>query len=122
MWSLITKLEPPRPPEPQIPLQHFQNYINNMYGPQLDNSLKTQIGGDPPISYCSLLMDPVNDNDYTYVDQDLRWTIYQCMYHRPEDRPELHTLLEQARGKINENFPNETDQYVREWVHTWYVT
>ena len=42
------------------------------------------------------------------------------MYHRPEDRPSLEKLLKQAEEKVQEDFPGETDDDIRRWIHFWF--
>ena len=78
MWVFITRLNVPVPPQPQVPhgLEGLQN---------IDEHVDVN---DLPVSYCEYLCDP-NVHDYDWVDEELRKTIYKCMYHRPRDRPTL---------------------------------
>ncbi|KAI1080696.1 hypothetical protein F5B20DRAFT_538587 [Whalleya microplaca] len=118
MWMLITRFKPPIPPQPQIPPDTDTSNWN------FDdvNSIRSNIrlmGFAQPISYCPLLRDDRVD-DYNWADQTLRQTIYECMYHRPKDRPTLDVLLQQAKQKVTQEFPGETDQVVRAWIHKWF--
>ncbi|KAK6069828.1 hypothetical protein SCUP515_08841 [Seiridium cupressi] len=70
-----------------------------------------------PISYCALFMDP-DINDYDWVDLELRRVLFECMYHKPADRPTLESLLQTAKAKIAQDF-HETDQQVRTWMAKW---
>ncbi|KAK9772779.1 putative serine threonine protein kinase protein [Seiridium cardinale] len=118
MWCLITRLNPPLPPQPQIPEDLWNTYAfpagTNKY--DFDAHLE-EIGYDGPISYCPLLCD-LDVEDYDWVDQDLRNTLYRCMYHLPSDRPSLDELLRAAKAKIAQNF-NEPDDEIRRWIKKW---
>ncbi len=109
MWVLITKLQPALPPQPQPPLAYrpengdIEDFVHSMR---------------LPVSYCPLLMDP-NVHDYDWVDVELRQTIYNCMYHRPDDRPTLENLLAAAKIGAQKGFRGETDQYVTRWIQRW---
>lgn len=67
-----------------------------------------------PVSYCGWLMDA--NSDYTWVDRELRQQVYNCMNHRPRDRPDLAALLTTAKAGIQKNFEGETDEYIRRWI------
>ncbi|KAI0007849.1 kinase-like domain-containing protein [Xylariaceae sp. FL0662B] len=115
MWTIITQLEPPLPPQPQVPPQMIINENNLPKGSfSIDEEVKA-IDPDAPISYCPLLMD--GDNEYEYIDPELRWVIYQCMYHRPNDRPTVEELLEHAKEGITRSYEGETDEAVKSWFH-----
>lgn len=115
MWSLITKLDAPTPPQPQVPdgLDVGQDPNKNL----IDGLLEAMgyIGG---ISYCPLLKDPDFD-DYDWVDDGLRTTIYKCMYHRPRDRPSLAALLDEAKRNAQEDF-GESDEEIQRWIRRWF--
>ena len=116
MWILITKLQPPCPPQPQIPRhRHVPPGIGR--GPNLDQLVDDH---NVPVSYCPLLMDPEPINDYKWVDEELRKTIRDCMYHRPRDRPTLERLLEEAKDGAQRQFPGEDDDYIRQWIKRWF--
>lgn len=117
MWCLITRLEVPLPPQPQIPLDllgtvQFPNPSNKR---GFDEILAAR-GYSGPISYCALLLD--QRSKYEWVDNDLRNVLYRCMFHRPADRPSLEELLEMAKGKVAEE-GQDTDNAVRSWVKKW---
>ncbi|KAI1342945.1 hypothetical protein F5Y15DRAFT_371434 [Xylariaceae sp. FL0016] len=123
MWCLITKLEPPAPPDPQPPyeLNGTFNYSND--GKQL---VHEAIDDEPKyanfrVSYCPLLMDPTCKT-YDWVDKELRQTIFECMYHRPADRPSIQKLLQQALKGARKAFPGEDDDSIRRWVNYWFYT
>ncbi|XXG99954.1 hypothetical protein Hte_006295 [Hypoxylon texense] len=114
MWMLITKSEPPIPPQPQIPFD-LDYDATNRTPREIDRDFRI-LDMNEPTSYCAWLLDP--DTEFNWVDFDLRERIYQCMYHRPDDRPTLSALLREAETKLcNEAFPGESDDFVREWVH-----
>ncbi|KAI0595087.1 hypothetical protein F4775DRAFT_595576 [Biscogniauxia sp. FL1348] len=121
MWILITKLEFPAPPDPQLPYDQ----VNRAPG-QKDKkdfrkerkAYKAATGEDHKISYCALLMDP-NVHDYDWVDPELREILFRCMYHNPLDRPNLSALLDSAIKGTAKQFPGETDSEVRKWVYDW---
>ncbi|KAI0139445.1 kinase-like domain-containing protein [Hypoxylon sp. NC0597] len=124
MWVLITKYHPPMPPQPQAPeevVEAAAEYLSANPTTEETSDAYTKVLNNlkfPPISYCALLWDS-SIHDYDYIDKDLRRTIYECLYHRPNDRPTLSVLLEQATQKASATFDNETDQDIREWVHRW---
>ncbi|KAI1645119.1 kinase-like domain-containing protein [Daldinia loculata] len=109
MWIIITQRQPPSPPQPQIPPGVY--IPGGRHAVNIDDALR---GMNPnlPISYCPLLM----DGQFNNVDEDLRRTIYQCMYHNPSHRPTVEELLVQGRVGIQKVFPNETDEVVNRWV------
>ncbi|KAI1499101.1 hypothetical protein F5X99DRAFT_391237 [Biscogniauxia marginata] len=121
MWILITQLEAPAPPAPQAPY-HLVSQIPTVNGKKdIDTYLKTHpdtTGEGHKISYCPLFMDPQN-HDYDWVDKELRETIFKCMYHEPRHRPLLDDLLPAAIAGTKKNFPGETDDFIRQWVHYW---
>ncbi|KAI8635549.1 hypothetical protein F5Y19DRAFT_469425 [Xylariaceae sp. FL1651] len=120
MWVLITKYEPPIPPDPQPPYDQVHNYPR-------DNSGRRKIGdlfeeaeyNDFKISYCALLRDP-QVNDYDWVDETLRQTLFKCMHHKPDDRPTLPELLEEAEANVKKPFLGEEDRNIREWIQHWF--
>lgn len=109
----MTKLRPPLPPQPQIPptLALPQNPTPQ----EIDEAVNDD---RVPVSYCTLLMDP-NITAYDYIDVELRQTVYDCMFHRPKDRPTLETLLDQAKIGAKKRFPGEDDGYIRRWISRW---
>ncbi|KAK6073202.1 hypothetical protein SCUP234_08800 [Seiridium cupressi] len=118
MWCLITRLNPPLPPQPQIPEELWSNYAFPAGTSKHDfDAHLEEIGYDGPISYCPLLCD-LDIEDYDWADLDLRNTIYRCMYHLPSDRPSLDELLRAAKAKIAQNF-NEPDDEIRRWIKKW---
>ncbi|KAI2633358.1 hypothetical protein GGS21DRAFT_544035 [Xylaria nigripes] len=120
MWRLITNHLPPLPPMPQPPYEEVDNYppINSYGQTNIDLALQDEKYKDFKISYCPWLMDP-KVTDYDWVDKDLRQTIFECMYHKPDDRPTLEALLRAAEDKVLDEFPGETDDLVREWIQYW---
>ncbi|OTA94629.1 hypothetical protein M434DRAFT_10577 [Hypoxylon sp. CO27-5] len=124
MFMLITKCYPPMPPQPDPPQQSKDQALNSLGNNptrrQIRRALDAVIdnANDQRFSYCAALMDNTI-HDYDYVDVALRQTIYECMYHNPNDRPTLSTLLEQATQKASDAFNNESDLDVRAWMHKW---
>lgn len=123
MWSLITTFHPPVPPQPQVPPE--LNIPRGLNPEELEERLRQELRAakkDIPISYCSLLLDPTDK--YEWVDKDLRKRIYECMYHRPQDRPKLPTLLEEALRKSIPDplIEEESDESIRRWVNKWLVS
>ncbi|KAI0377989.1 kinase-like domain-containing protein [Hypomontagnella monticulosa] len=119
MWSLITGFQPAKPPQPQVP--PGLDIPDGLNPEELENELRRKLVGDKkntPISYCSMLLGPTDA--YEWVDKDLRQRIYECMYHRPQDRPTLSALLDEALYKNSPViFPEETDEDIRRWVNRW---
>ncbi|KAI1207563.1 kinase-like protein [Annulohypoxylon truncatum] len=115
MWVVITQLSPPLPVQPQPPAG--LNPKRNKKGliPSYLDQFVDPTDPETRISYCPLLMDPARST-YDYVDIELRTAIYECMYHRQDDRPTVERLLEQARKGANKIFSGETDASVKEWV------
>ena len=122
MWSLITGFQPAKPPQPQVP--PGLDIPDGLNPEELENELRRRLVGDKkntPISYCSMLLGPTDA--YEWVDKDLRQRIYECMYHRPQDRPTLSALLDEALYKNSPViFPEETDEDIRRWVNRWFVS
>ncbi|KAI1377846.1 kinase-like protein [Hypoxylon crocopeplum] len=112
MWIIITQNDPPQPPQPQIPPGVVIPPNNNGNPRSIDQIIRAT-NPDMPISYCPLLMD---GDSYGFVDEELRRTVYQCMYHRPSHRPTVEALLEQAVRGSKKAFPREGDDTVKEWV------
>jgi hypothetical protein len=77
MWVLITKYEPPVPPQPQLPehLLHLDVAYNNKGQRDIDDYLGNY--DDILISYCPLLMDP-QVNDFNWVHRAMRSTLFRC--------------------------------------------
>lgn len=77
MWTLITKHEPPVPPQPQFPA----DLIIELYPPYNREGQRDipddAINPEDPISYCPLLLNE-DIHDYDWVDRELRETIYRC--------------------------------------------
>ncbi|KAI0886530.1 kinase-like protein [Annulohypoxylon maeteangense] len=111
-WVVITQRDAPIPVEPQPPLGMVVPRLENRLVPSYLDNL---IGPDDRISYCPYFMDP-DDNPYEYVDAELRRTIYECMYHRQDDRPTVETLLPQAQAGVQKEFQGESDDFIKEWV------
>ncbi|KAI0828786.1 kinase-like protein [Hypoxylon sp. FL0890] len=116
MWILITQLEPPKPVQPQIP----EGVIippteEGRESPDIDAEIRKQ-QPNAKVSYCPLLMDG-DGGFYSYIDVELRRTIYECMYHNPTHRPTIEALLEQAQEGVRKSFANESDQVVREFTN-----
>ncbi|XXH01382.1 hypothetical protein Hte_007742 [Hypoxylon texense] len=123
MWCVITQRDPPEPPQPQIPA-HIQipalpaGMTIDQWLDQYDQQ-QSQLTGVPqktPISYCLWMADGGPDGFFQYVDADLRRILYECMYHRPEDRFSVERLLELALLGASKSFPNESDKFIQEWV------
>ncbi|KAI1369952.1 hypothetical protein F5Y08DRAFT_347477 [Xylaria arbuscula] len=112
MWQLIVQKFGPTPPTPQPPDELLDD-------PDVDSALRNPQYANFRISYCDGLLDP-DVNEFDWVDRDLRQTIFECMYHRPDDRPSLEQLLTQAKEKIQEEFQGENDNLVREWFADWF--
>ncbi|KAI1413496.1 kinase-like protein [Hypoxylon sp. FL1857] len=107
MWTIITQMRPPKPPQPQVPRgvtippgTHSIDYV----------LAKTTL--NPHISYCPLLM----DGGYDYIDIDLRRTIYECMYHNPTHRPTVEDLLRQAQHGVQRTYFGESDTTIETFV------
>lgn len=120
MWVLITQRETPEPPQPQIPpgiqippvlpqgIANIDQFINEFDRQQ---SVATGVPQRTPISYCPWLWTDGGPNGFfNYVDADLRRILYECMYHRPEDRITVERLLEQAIEGAGRMYPGEDDQ------------
>ncbi|KAI1827049.1 hypothetical protein F4861DRAFT_551861 [Xylaria intraflava] len=121
MWQLITGHEAPIPPNPQPPYDEVDRYppYNEEGQTNMDKALQDRRYKGFKISYCPLLMDP-RVSDYDWVDRKLRKTIFECMYHKPDDRPSLAKLLAEAEERLQAEFPGETDDKIREWVQHWF--
>ncbi|KAI0126081.1 hypothetical protein BJ170DRAFT_725884 [Xylariales sp. AK1849] len=121
MWSLITQVWAPHPPQAQVPPHLAGDVVKPAEGSaDIDGELESW-GYDTstqPISYCEFLKDPEVDG-FNWVDEDLRETVFRCMYHDPYDRPFLHELLDQAKQKLAEDF-GESDEYIRRWIKKWF--
>ncbi|KAI1771425.1 hypothetical protein F4818DRAFT_429067 [Hypoxylon cercidicola] len=125
MWVVITQMEVPLPPQPQVPPglwipQLPPGMSIDQYLEQYDRSesIRTGTPQRSKISYCPWLYTDGGPNGFfNYVDMDLRRTIFECMYYRPEDRPTVERLLHQARFGASKTFPNETDDDIRQWVN-----
>ncbi|KAI1390443.1 uncharacterized protein F4822DRAFT_443300 [Hypoxylon trugodes] len=108
MWMLITKYTPPTPPEAQIPYDLDVNInidddsdVDNPFDPhERHENIHSQLPEGARISYCPYIMDPASADSYAWADKDLRERVYQCMYHRPQDRPTLEVLLKEAEEKV----------------------
>ncbi|KAJ8132334.1 hypothetical protein O1611_g1294 [Lasiodiplodia mahajangana] len=123
MWELITGYEPPVPPEPQPPYSEVDLYppINNLGQTLLDGIFEDPQYVDFKISYCALLLDPREGSRYSWVDEALRDIIFQCLYHKPDDRPTLEELQNQAELALQpDTFPEESDNYIRDWIDYWF--
>ncbi|KAK6222345.1 hypothetical protein LQW54_001045 [Pestalotiopsis sp. IQ-011] len=102
MWCFLTMRYPPRPPQAQVP-PHLRHLVvgqsRSAYDNILFNSPNLYTG---PISYCAVLCDQRGQpgDAYAWVDDDLKQTLWECMYHNPADRPDLQTLLAQAQAKM----------------------
>jgi serine/threonine protein kinase len=122
MWSLITGKMPPMPPRPVFP-RNKRSWIRETTTRAQFQEILDYHGYKGPISYCHHLFDDMGSpNDrYGDVDDDLRDTLYKCMFHRPADRPTLKALLDQAKLKIVPGaFPSEDDDMILEWVRRWF--
>ncbi|ETS76688.1 hypothetical protein PFICI_12075 [Pestalotiopsis fici W106-1] len=124
MWMLITGLAPPSPPKPVFPPD--QNHHITASTPRSQyHTILQNVGYNGPISYCAILCDSIDSpaDPFASVDQDLRWTIFRCLYHCPHHRPNLNELLDQAKEKIGPNiFPGETDAQINTWVENWFYS
>ncbi|KAI0895258.1 kinase-like protein [Annulohypoxylon nitens] len=122
MWNVITQFQQPTPVRPQIPLDQLDNIEPHRDWQDRTPSFVDELinTADPKvkISYCPLLMDK-GPTAYDGIDVELRRTVYECMYHRPHDRPTIEALLAQAEAGIQKQFPGETDKHVQEWVIDW---
>ncbi|RYP84097.1 hypothetical protein DL769_001242 [Monosporascus sp. CRB-8-3] len=112
MWILITKHWPPTPPQPQLPPTFPMPPLGGM---TIDDIVDQQ---EVKVSYCPWLLDPDN-KDYDWVDKELRTTIFECLNHKPGDRPTLETLLEAAKNGYRKRFHGEDDGYIRRWIRKW---
>lgn len=74
-----------------------------------------QQSSDDPLHYAALLMD---DPELSYIDEDLRTTIMQCMRHYPDERPTLDVLIAQAKEGTQREYEGETDDVIKNWVKT----
>ncbi|KAI0553968.1 kinase-like domain-containing protein [Xylaria curta] len=121
MWQLITKFVSPTPPTPQPPYDEVDNYPPfNVHGQtDMDQIFKDPKYADFKISYCPLLRDP-EVQDYDWVDEKLRETIFKCMYHKPDDRPSLAELLSEAERNVELDISGESDEEVRRWIQYWF--
>ncbi|KAI0429359.1 kinase-like domain-containing protein, partial [Xylaria sp. FL1042] len=120
MWELITLEIGPLPPQPQPPYDQRDSYpaYNDRGQANYDLILKDPAYADFKISYCSLLLDP-DVHDFDWVDKRLRRTIFECLYHKPDDRPTLEELLREAEENIQaDKFPQETDAQIRDWIQS----
>ncbi|RYO95984.1 hypothetical protein DL765_011722 [Monosporascus sp. GIB2] len=88
LWNVITKCYPPIPPRRQ--------------------------SGPGPLTYCHLIR---TDPKYNYVDPELKEVLAQCMRHDPKDRPSLLNLSRQAKRAIKRRYGNESDDFIRTWIH-----
>ncbi|OTA54525.1 kinase-like protein [Hypoxylon sp. EC38] len=119
MWVLITQLDPPKPPQPQIPPGvQIPKAKEGEEEPDIDR-LILQAQPNARISYCPLLIDG-DDGDLEYIDEELRRTIYECMYHNPAHRPTIEDLLTQAIQGVKKTFPNEDDERVQRFVSQFF--
>ncbi|OTB01953.1 hypothetical protein M426DRAFT_13948 [Hypoxylon sp. CI-4A] len=110
LWMLMTQLDTPLPPQPQLP-------------PDFEVTEQDDAFGDPgptgvSISYAPLITGP--NSIYSRIDEELRNTVFQCMYHRPADRPKIEALYDQAAKGIKKRFDGETDAFIKEWVGTFF--
>ncbi|KAK5631019.1 hypothetical protein RRF57_006734 [Xylaria bambusicola] len=94
MWQLMTRMQPPVPPQPQPEIQ---------LGP----------GMVIPTHYCPLLL---TMREYDVYDLELRLVVAYCLTANPQLRPALSNLLNAARRGIDSNFIGEDDNTIREWV------
>ncbi|RWA05654.1 hypothetical protein EKO27_g9455 [Xylaria grammica] len=116
MWEVITGYSAPTPPLPQPP-PGFTPVPGNegAQNAALNDFMEDTANLGTKISYCPLLLDE-DRNNYEWVDKTLRQTIYQCMYHRPDDRPSLEELLREAEENSQADFEGETDDRIRDWI------
>ncbi|KAI1088520.1 kinase-like protein [Rostrohypoxylon terebratum] len=118
MWNIMTQLEQPNPIQPQVPLGIHPPRDNEGRIPANMDELLNTADPNVKISYCPLLLDPAA-NRFDKYDPELRRAIYECMYHRPSDRPTIEALLAQAEAGVQKQFEGETDEHVRWWVQRW---
>ncbi|RYP53711.1 hypothetical protein DL768_001311 [Monosporascus sp. mg162] len=88
LWNVITKCYPPIPPQRQ--------------------------SGPGPLTYCHLIR---TDPKYNYVAPELKEVLARCMRHDPKDRPSLLNLSRQAKHGIKKRYGNESDDFIRTWIH-----
>ncbi|KAI2621016.1 hypothetical protein GGS26DRAFT_302223 [Hypomontagnella submonticulosa] len=88
MWTLITKMLPPVPP---------------------------QRSTDPnePVHYCALLLD---DPKYAYIDPLFREILMRCMRHDYWERPTLEQLQISVNQGLPRMYEGETDAFITGWV------
>ncbi|KAI0114212.1 kinase-like protein [Hypoxylon sp. NC0597] len=116
MWIIITQLDPPKPPQAQVPKGIvIPEAVEGQPEPDIDRIIRNE-QPNARISYCALLMDGNFDN----VDEELRRTIFECMYHNPTHRPTIEDLLPQAIQGIQKAFPDETDREIRDFVNRFF--
>ncbi|KAI2467378.1 kinase-like protein [Annulohypoxylon bovei var. microspora] len=115
MWVVMTQKDTPYPPQAQIPPETIIQ--RNPEGELPDNIDEIVRTADPNarISWCPLIMND-QDNPYEYIDVEFRMMIWECMYHRQDDRPTVETLLTQARAGCQKQFDGEDDESVNNWV------
>ncbi|KAI1075635.1 hypothetical protein F5B20DRAFT_558852 [Whalleya microplaca] len=116
MWSFITQLQGPMPPNPQWPLGFADPRLADNFNGDADAALKA-IGGENIFSYCPELM-KAEDNEYLWADEELRRTIYNCMSHWPQYRPTVEQLLDQAQIGVTKQFEGESDAFIQQWVQS----
>ncbi|KAI1762281.1 kinase-like protein [Hypoxylon sp. FL1150] len=125
LWTIITQKEPPTPPQPQFPPSLDEPHALPD-GVSLDQFIEladenyfreTGIRRRTPISYCPYLASGGPDGCFLYIDVRLRETLHRCMNHRPEDRPSVEDLLEEAKIGALDNYPYETEEVVRNWLN-----
>ncbi|ETS76687.1 hypothetical protein PFICI_12074 [Pestalotiopsis fici W106-1] len=121
LWCFITMQKPPMPPQPQIP-PNYRHLINDDTPVDQYDQILESAGYRGPISYCYKLCENVRqpDDPFGWVDLDLRQTLYRCMYHNPDHRPDFAELISQAMGKVGGGIPGEDDGVVRAWVEKWF--
>lgn len=96
MFVLITRCEPPRPPQPS----------------------NVNIGGIDMITYGN----PLDHNDFAATDPQLIQIVKRCMTHDPAHRPGLRELLQVASAKVGNNpdpadIFQESNAVVTGWVN-----
>ncbi|KAF3070410.1 putative serine threonine protein kinase protein [Daldinia childiae] len=67
-----------------------------------------------PLHYCPVILD--DEEQFGYVDRELRETIAACMRHDPRDRPTLLDLSRQAGRGAKKTFSGEHDDAIESWV------
>ncbi|KAI0539118.1 hypothetical protein GGR58DRAFT_525336 [Xylaria digitata] len=114
MWEMITKYEGPAPPIPQPPYDEVENYppIPENGETGMDMIFDDPEYADFKISYCALLLDPVEVDSFTWVDETLRRTIFRCP---------LEELLREAEEHVQADFPGEYDDDIRDWIQRWFL-